>query len=764
MSDNVVAVDVIATDDASPVIEGTGASVEDLGEKVSWFGRIANSVKEQLAEFGAIAKESFAIAAEGADELKEKLTEVATVAETVGSGGGIAGLIGGAGEILGLGVVATMLERIVDHTKDEVLELGHLSAATGVGVDKLSEFRTELERLGAGGVNVNAIVMRMASAMQQAASPTSKQAEAFRQLGVDTEALRNHELSLFEVQEQIAVHLQNSTKAEQDLADIRAVAGRNVVPYIAFLKEEGAELEENMEKHRRLGEATAAAVPAAKELQQAETSLKEVWTELSLTVLPALNAGVRGLTETVQYLAVATADVALKIEDSFRIAWVAAGTGAHILADLANQNYGMIVVDTQTAATQIKDIELNNANARAKLWSDYYLEVADRAKAAAAEKASGSTNVEPADKNDDKLLREQERELNRRAELNRQGRDREIDEEERALKQQEHDLNRRAELNLQGRDREIEMEERLGKEVIAMEKRDAEEVVRIHQLQTQEQVRDIQGDFDLAAAAIKEKGKLHKISDAQELTQLRTLYSEEHQAELQALNNQLALEQGTDSKTLTARQRTEDQIMALKRRYAKQEQQLDDQEAQKRLESEQTLVNSLDTMWSDLTSKQGIQWQKMIETSIKGLVEWGIEAIVMGDALNNKNALNKAREAARNTYASVSQLPPPVGEILAPIAAAGAFAAVLAFEQGGVVSQDSLALVHKNEMVLPRNISEPLQASLANGGVGGGHQFHFSPVIHAFDQRGVSQALQKANKEFMRMARTAVRNGAVPAL
>lgn len=81
--------------------------------------------------------------------------------------------------------------------------------------------------------------------------------------------------------------------------------------------------------------------------------------------------------------------------------------------------------------------------------------------------------------------------------------------------------------------------------------------------------------------------------------------------------------------------------------------------------------------------------------------------------------LAAAKVAASNTYAAVSAIP-IIGPILAPPAAAVAFAAVLAFEKGGLVPDDQMAFLHKNEMVLPAPISKGVQNMISNGGGNGG--------------------------------------------
>ena len=82
--------------------------------------------------------------------------------------------------------------------------------------------------------------------------------------------------------------------------------------------------------------------------------------------------------------------------------------------------------------------------------------------------------------------------------------------------------------------------------------------------------------------------------------------------------------------------------------------------------------------------------------------------------------LNAAKTAAANAYASASAIP-VIGWILGPIAAGVAFTAVEAYGNlssaaGGWdnIPADQLAMVHKNEMILPAHIAEPVRQFAQN--------------------------------------------------
>jgi hypothetical protein len=99
-------------------------------------------------------------------------------------------------------------------------------------------------------------------------------------------------------------------------------------------------------------------------------------------------------------------------------------------------------------------------------------------------------------------------------------------------------------------------------------------------------------------------------------------------------------------------------------------------------------------------------------------------------AAGSASVFGDANKAAASTYASTADIP-IVGPVLAPIAAAGAFAAVMAFDvfsaAGGFdvpAGLNPVTQLHAREMVLPAGIADPLRASLAAGGGSGGAQIH----------------------------------------
>jgi hypothetical protein len=146
---------------------------------------------------------------------------------------------------------------------------------------------------------------------------------------------------------------------------------------------------------------------------------------------------------------------------------------------------------------------------------------------------------------------------------------------------------------------------------------------------------------------------------------------------------------------------------------------------------------------------------------VKMVEQWIVQHIFMeifGKATNMSGIASAAALAGANAYASTAAIP-LIGPALAPAAAATAYAGALSFEglasaAGGMlqVPDNMLAMVHKDESILPSWAATPLREGLRAGGLGSkGLTVHFSPVINAIDSKGMGDALNKHSDELMKV-------------
>jgi hypothetical protein len=159
---------------------------------------------------------------------------------------------------------------------------------------------------------------------------------------------------------------------------------------------------------------------------------------------------------------------------------------------------------------------------------------------------------------------------------------------------------------------------------------------------------------------------------------------------------------------------------------------------------------------------QGEKAKQIASTAASAAAETAIVS-----SQNVGQVTSEAAVAAATAYAAYAW-DPPLAEAMAAeaFAATMAWAPVAAFEQGGIMPKTDLALLHKNEMVLPANLSATIQTLAAQGGspssVGGTVHVHYAPDVHAFDRRGVAEVLQEHSEVLSGIIRKEMRRGRIP--
>lgn len=128
---------------------------------------------------------------------------------------------------------------------------------------------------------------------------------------------------------------------------------------------------------------------------------------------------------------------------------------------------------------------------------------------------------------------------------------------------------------------------------------------------------------------------------------------------------------------------------------------------------QRTFMQELNAGWTGMLNVVDKVISQMITQWIEGLlVKEGVSK-----AADQKDTLRDAAAAARGAYKAMIGIP-IIGPILAPAAAAVAFAAVEGFSAAGgwddVPFDGAQTTLHKNEMVLPATLATPLRAMLTS--------------------------------------------------
>jgi hypothetical protein len=147
---------------------------------------------------------------------------------------------------------------------------------------------------------------------------------------------------------------------------------------------------------------------------------------------------------------------------------------------------------------------------------------------------------------------------------------------------------------------------------------------------------------------------------------------------------------------------------------------------------------------------------------VQGMLENAVKSIMVG----KMTQIPDAASAARAAYVAGVQAGGPMAPITGALYAAEAFAAVMAFEGGGIVPGIGRgdivpAMLTPGESVLPRTLTEGLMSAARSGNFGGGNvtHVHVRPVYHlqALDGDGIGKVLDKHTHKLQKHFQNAVR-------
>ena len=175
------------------------------------------------------------------------------------AGTGIASSFAGVSELLGGGIVLAFLGHFVDETRKGVLELGHLSAQTGITIEALSGLQTKTREIGVEFSAVESGIVRLERAQALAVEGHKAQQEAFERLGISMEQVKSANPSeLFNL---VSGALQKTSSSADAAASAIGLLGRGGAALIPLFKEYGDTIAEQSAKQ---GQATGVTKEAKK--------------------------------------------------------------------------------------------------------------------------------------------------------------------------------------------------------------------------------------------------------------------------------------------------------------------------------------------------------------------------------------------------------------------------------------------------------------------------------------------------------------------
>ncbi len=346
----------------------------------------------------------------------------------------------------------------------------------------------------------------------------------------------------------------------------------------------------------------------------------------------------------------------------------------------------------------------------------------------------------------------------------------------------------------------------------AEDQRYAGQKAQIGARQVDEEIRQVHDTANEKRRALDDELAHHQITTAQWLDQTRALGTQE-QAELRSLyEKEVELAAQTTDQKIALKNKEADAIRKINQQMADDGRKANDKELGEWESTSGSIVGTFNSALHSMVAghesfKQviaksfedlGFKFLDIIEKNF--VIPWlagelkrlaghmttnaavvnsdiasGAAGIAAKKATDAAAVTGDAGRAAAGAYAATAEIP-VIGPVLAPAAAAAAFAATEAFGSMDIgawsIPHDQMALVHKNELVMPAAEAGAFRSMLSGaangGGMGGGTSVSVSPQTHlhvtTMDASTVQSTLRANSGAMLREIDRAVRHGAATGL
>ena len=267
---------------------------------------------------------------------------------------------------------------------------------------------------------------------------------------------------------------------------------------------------------------------------------------------------------------------------------------------------------------------------------------------------------------------------------------------------------------------------------------------------------------DLQLAADKEAGEMRimqgRMTEAQIADMEMSFAAREYATKQAALNAELAALDTHDKEYINRKQQLNNKLLELDKQYQNKAQQLEDQTAKKELGDIQGAEQRMKSVYAEgfasvLTGKQSFaRMMQQIDSQIaSSAVKNALQNLMTHDAIGERKQLRNARTAASDAFEKAGN------PFLGAVEAAGAFAAVMAFQDGGIVpgvgKGDTVhAMLEPGEGILSNRVMEKLNnvSKFGSSSSGGDVHVHHHATynVHAIDADGVHQMLREHGDKF----------------
>jgi hypothetical protein len=226
------------------------------------------------------------------------------IQEIVGKNSTLGGLAGGlAGGFAFEAIKDTVTEvgkslyDMANKAKETAMELHELSERSGVSVTQLGALKATMEDVTGKSDGFEAGIGRMARSITAATQGSTKQVEAYRELGVSADFVKQHHNDVLAIMEKISEHMEKSKTPLQDYANLQLVMRNGAAAYYSVLKEGPNALRDLVTSHKELGDAIEANTGPARELNKVQQDLHHMWQLWTAQSLPLVVSTLRWVTD-----------------------------------------------------------------------------------------------------------------------------------------------------------------------------------------------------------------------------------------------------------------------------------------------------------------------------------------------------------------------------------------------------------------------------------------------------------------------------------
>jgi hypothetical protein len=344
------------------------AVAEAKAEEAAAVARAAE--EEALSQNAVIASfQRVAMAArESAAEVKEKFIETAEASKLTGAGmsAGFAGL----GTLLGAGIAAGFAAHFLDELAKVNVELDHLHVKTGIAITDLAGLQQMVKESGGDWDGIATGLVKLEKALAHLDDPSKELTKAIGDLGLSIDDLRGKNAA--EALNVIAAAFQRTADESKVANAAVALFGRGGAALIPILKEQGAHLLENMKRTGALTGVTNESAAAARRWTEDTAKLAMEFKSVMMPVMEHAEdviAGVAGVFEAAAAVIVSAFEaIGAAIWSTMRLL----GNLAHAFYDASRFNFSGAYQDVKDAGASFVEVWNSAFQMIKNNWQEVY--------------------------------------------------------------------------------------------------------------------------------------------------------------------------------------------------------------------------------------------------------------------------------------------------------------------------------------------------------------------------------------------------------